>query len=239
MAYEPGHSSRSSFSITNSVTAVRVSVQKPFATVRNCGLEVPVRELRHGDVGRQPLVEVGPERLRHGHEEAHPVDVGDREEVRAEAARRPRPQVAFLVHVVADVDVTGGDHAVEGRDDGAEAQERLEVPDVLLGGLVLGLGDPRLGLLDRDLLLGAPRATARIAAKRLAVSSASSQRAPAGPRRPREPGGIAPQRGRADPRQDVALVDLRAVVLVPGVDVAGDLRVDRSPGTTPRCCRAA
>ena len=91
--------------------------------------EMTIGQLRHRHVGRQARLEKGPERLRHGDKEAQHTDVGHRKEV---ADRTGTADRAFLIDVVTDVDVAHGHHAVIGRDDGFEPNQRLEVLDVLL-----------------------------------------------------------------------------------------------------------
>ena len=146
--------------------------------------------------------------------------------------------LAFLIDVVTDVDVADGHHAVIGRDDRFEPNQCLEVPDVLLRGLDLRRFGFRLGYLHRDRLLGDRMVFAQ---RHPALRGEVGERILGALRLQIRLGlrilGV--ESRRVDFGEDIALLHQRAVILVPHLHIARDLRVDRRLETRPEYCRGA
>ena len=113
--------------------------------------EMAIGQLRNGHIGGQARIEKRPKRLGDTDEEAHHAHVGDGKEVADRAGSTDR---AFLIDVVADVDVANGHHSVIGRNDRFESNQGLVVSDVLFRRFDLRRLCFRLGDFHRDRLFG-------------------------------------------------------------------------------------
>src|SRR4029077_10852590 len=186
--------------------------------------EMTIGELWHRHVGRQAWLEKGPESLRHADEEAQPTDLGHGEEV-PDCARATFSRASFFIDVVPNVDVAPGHHTVKGCDDRLEPDQRLEVLDVLLRGVdsrrlgfrVLNLYRDRL---FRDRLVQAHRHVAFRGQFGQYILGTLGFQISSGL------GILGVESRRVDFSEDVALLHQRAVILVPHLHIASDLRVN-------------
>ena len=177
----------------------------------------------HCHVGRQAWLEKGPERLRHADEEAHLTDVGHGKEVLDCASVTFRATV--FIDVVPDVDVAHSHHTVIGRDDRFELDQRLEVLDVLLRCVDSRRLGFRLLNLHRDRLF---RDRLVLAHRHVAFRGQFGQHilGTLGFQISLGLGILGVESRGVDFSEDVALLHQRAVILVPHLHIAGDLRVN-------------